>query len=191
MNIEKGSIFFFARYIANDHFSEPPRRAEPNNPMFICCWNFSPGHLRGPGVSLSRVLGRVGRGGSGNASKAAQRLSGLLARPDFRRLREYVLAGHAPGARAKFSHALVWPFQLGLRTPTLRCGHLSGPSHARGRFFDFEVGGHDRAYKGRVYGIVPFVGRKNGKLFDCQQSYNVLVLGVPGLEEGVMFGGKA
>ena len=33
--------------------------------------------------------------------------------------------------------------------------------------------------------IVPFVGRKNGKLFDCQQSYNVLVLRVPGLEEGV------
>ena len=39
--------------------------------------------------------------------------------------------------------------------------------------------------------IVLFVGRKNGKLFDCQQSYNVLVLREPGLEEGVMFGGKA
>ena len=39
--------------------------------------------------------------------------------------------------------------------------------------------------------VVPFVGRKNGKLFDCQQSYNVLVLRIPGLEEGVMFGGKA
>ena len=51
--------------------------------------------------------------------------------------------------RAKFSHALVWPFKLGLRTPTLRCGHLSGPS--RGGFFDFEVGGHDGAYKGRVH----------------------------------------
>ena len=40
------------------------------------------------------------------------------------------------------------------------------------------------AYKGRVHVIVPFVGRKNGKLFDCQQSCNVLVLSVPGLEEG-------
>ena len=47
------------------------------------------------------------------------------------------------------------------------------------------------AYKGRVHVIVPFVGPKNGKVFDCQQSYNVLVPRVPGLEEGVMFGGKA
>ena len=60
-----------------------------------------------------------------------------------------------------------------------------------GGFFDFEVGGHDGAYKGRVHVIVPFDGRKNGKLSDRQQSYNVLVLGVPGLQEGVMFGGKA
>ena len=42
-----------------------------------------------------------------------------------------------------------------------------------------------------VHVIVPFVGRKNGNLIDRQQSYNVLVLRVPGLEEGVMFGGKA
>ena len=86
--------------------------------------------------------------------------------------------------RAKFSHALVWPLELGSRTPTLRCGHLSGPSCTRGGFFHFEVGGHYGAYKGRVHVIVPFVGRKNGKLFYCQQSYNVLVLWVPGLEEG-------
>ena len=80
-------------------------------------------------------------------------------------------------------HTLVWPLELGLRTPTLRCGHLSGPSRTRGGFFNFEVCGHDGACKGRVHVI--------GKLFDCQQSYNVLVLRVPGLEEGVMFGGKA
>ena len=85
----------------------------------------------------------------------------------------------------------MWPLELWLRIPTLWCGHLSGPSHTTGGFFDFEVGGHDGAYKGRVHVIVPFVGRKNGKLFDRQQSYNVLVLRVPGLEEGVMFGGKA
>ena len=96
--------------------------------------------------------------------------------------REYV---SAPGTRrAKFSHALGWPLELGLRNPTLGCGHLSGPSHTRGGFFDFEVGGHDGAYKGRVHVIVPFVGRKNGKLFDCQQSYNVLVLRVPELRTG-------
>ena len=62
--------------------------------------------------------------------------------------------------------------------PTLWCGHLSGPSCTRRGFFGFEVGGHDGAYKGRVHVIIPFVGRKNGKLFDCQQSYNVLVLRV-------------
>ena len=99
--------------------------------------------------------------------------------------REYV------GALGKVSHALVWPLELGLRSPTLQCGHLSGPSRARGGFFNFEVGGHDGAYKGRMHETVPFVGRKNGKLFDCQQSYNVLVLRVPGLEEGMMFVGKA
>ena len=39
-----------------------------------------------------------------------------------------------------------------------------GPSHTRGGFFDFEVGGHDGAYKGRVHVIVPFIGRKNDTL---------------------------
>ena len=97
-----------------------------------------------------------------------------------------------PGTRrAKFSHASVWPLELGLRTPTLQCGQLSGQSHTTGGFFDFEVGGHDGAYKGRVHVIDPFVGRTNGKLFDCRQSCNVHVLRVHGLEEGVKFGGKA
>ena len=64
--------------------------------------------------------------------------------------------------RAKFSHALVWPLELGLRTPILRCGYLSGSSHTRGGFFDLEVGGHDGANKGTVHVIVPFVGRKMG-----------------------------
>ena len=35
--------------------------------------------------------------------------------------------------------------------------------------------------------IVPLVGRKTGNVIDRQPSYNVLVLRVPGLEEGVMF----
>ena len=43
-------------------------------------------------------------------------------------------------------------------------GNFSGLSRTRGGFFDFEVGGHDGAYKGRVHMIVPFVGRKNGNL---------------------------
>ena len=86
---------------------------------------------------------------------------------------------------------MVWPLELGLRTPTLWCAHLSGPSRTRGGFFDFEVGGHDGAYKDRVHVIIPFVGRKNGNLIHRQQSYNVLVPRVPGLEEGVMFGGTS
>ena len=73
---------------------------------------------------------------------------------------EYV---SAPGTRrATFSHALVWPLELGLRIPTLQCGHLCGPSRTRRGFFDVELGGHDGAYKGRVHVIVPFVGRKMG-----------------------------
>ena len=55
--------------------------------------------------------------------------------------RESTLAGRA--CLANFSHALVWPLELGLRTPTLQCGHLSGPSRTRRGFFDFKVGGHD------------------------------------------------
>ena len=37
-----------------------------------------------------------------------------------------------------------------------------GHSRTRGDFFDFEIGGHDGAYKGRIHVIVPFIGRKNG-----------------------------
>ena len=47
-----------------------------------------------------------------------------------------------------------------------------GPSRTRGDFFDFEVGGHDGAYKGRIHVIVPFLGRKNGTLTTRQQGYN-------------------
>ena len=47
-----------------------------------------------------------------------------------------------------------------------------GPSRTRGDFCDFEVGGHDGAYKGRIHVIVPFIGRKNGTLTARQQGYN-------------------
>ena len=47
-----------------------------------------------------------------------------------------------------------------------------GPSPMRGEFFDFEVGGHDGACKGRMHVIVPFAERKNGNLSNRQQSYN-------------------
>ena len=47
-----------------------------------------------------------------------------------------------------------------------------GPSGTRGDFFDFEVGGHDGAYKGRIHVIVPFIGRNNGTLTARQQCYN-------------------
>ena len=44
-----------------------------------------------------------------------------------------------------------------------------GPSGTRGNFFDFEVGGHDGACKGRIHVIVPFIGRKNAILMARQQ----------------------
>ena len=47
-----------------------------------------------------------------------------------------------------------------------------GPSRTRGDFFDFKVGGHDGAYKGRIHVIVPLIGRKNGTLTARQQCYN-------------------
>ena len=48
---------FFAKYMANDDFSKPPRRADSTNPIFIFCRILGPGHLRGPGVSLGKILG--------------------------------------------------------------------------------------------------------------------------------------
>ena len=91
------------------------------------------------------------------------------------------LYGEYVSARGKGFPCFGVALRVGVKySSTLRCGHLSGPSLRRGGFFDFEVGGHDGAYKGRVHVIVPFVGRKNRKVFDCQQSYNVLVLRVPG-----------
>ena len=105
----------------------------------------------------------------------------------FSQFREYVSTPGAPGkvfprfgvaprVGVNDSHSSVWPLEWSVM-------HLSG-------ILDFKVGGHDGAHKGRVHVIVPFVGRKNGNLIDHQQSYNVLVL-VLGLEEAVMFGGKA
>ena len=43
--------------MANDDFSEPPRRADSKNPFSFFCRISGPGHLRGPGVSLGRILG--------------------------------------------------------------------------------------------------------------------------------------
>ena len=47
---------FFSKY-ANDNFSEPPRRADSKNPIFIFGRFLGLGRLRGPGVSLVRILG--------------------------------------------------------------------------------------------------------------------------------------
>ena len=45
-----------------------------------------------------------------------------------------------------------------------------GPSRTRAEFPDFEVWGHDGAYKGRLHVVAPFVGRTN--LTAWQQCYN-------------------
>ena len=91
-------------------------------------------------------------------------------------------AGHAPGKifprfdvapriGVNNSHYSVWPLE-------------------QGGFFDFEVGGHDGAYKGRVHVTVPFVGQNKGNLIATVIQCACACL-VPGLEEGLMFGGKA
>ena len=49
--------FFFTKYTASDDFSDLPRRADSKNPILIFCRILGPGHLRGPGVSLSRNFG--------------------------------------------------------------------------------------------------------------------------------------
>ena len=43
--------------MANDDFSEPPQRADSKNPIFIFCRILGPGHLRGLGFSVGRILG--------------------------------------------------------------------------------------------------------------------------------------
>ena len=43
--------------MANDDFSEPPRRADSKNPIFTFCGFLGLGRLRGPGVNLGRILG--------------------------------------------------------------------------------------------------------------------------------------
>ena len=35
-----------------------------------------------------------------------------------------------------------------------------GPSRTHGQFFDFEIGAHDGAYKGRLHTVVPYIGWK-------------------------------
>ena len=58
------------------------------------------------------------------------------------------LYGFGPGTSAD---VLIWDGY----------GHSCTP----GDLFDFEVGGHDGAYKGRIHVIMPlFIGRKNGTL---------------------------
>ena len=49
--------FLCTKYMANDDFSEPARRTDSKNPIFIFCLFLGLGHLRGPGVNLGRILG--------------------------------------------------------------------------------------------------------------------------------------
>ena len=68
---------------------------------------------------------------------------------------------------------IVWILLLGPGTSAdVLIWDRYGPSRTRGDFFDFEVGGHDGAYKGRVHVSVLFIGRKNDILSARQQSYN-------------------
>ena len=65
--------------------------------------------------------------------------------------------------------------RCGTQVLSLVKGHWKSRDHEhqqQGVFFDFEVGGHDGAYKGRSHVIVPFIGGKNDTLSARQQSYN-------------------
>ena len=55
-------------------------------------------------------------------------------------------------------------------TADLMIWDARGPSRSHGQFFDFELGAHDGAYKGRIHTAVPYISRK--KLSDNQQEYN-------------------
>ena len=57
LSIENVCLFFFFNTMANNDCSEPPQRADSKNPIFIFCRILGPCHLRGPGVSLGRILG--------------------------------------------------------------------------------------------------------------------------------------
>ena len=49
--------FFSIKYMANDDFSEPPRRPDSKNPIFFFSRFLGLGHLQGLGIRLSRILG--------------------------------------------------------------------------------------------------------------------------------------
>ena len=46
--------FFFTKHMANDDFSEPPRRADSKNPIFFFPRFLGLSHLQGPGIRLVR-----------------------------------------------------------------------------------------------------------------------------------------
>ena len=55
-SLKNGQIFF-AKYMANDDFFDPPRRTDSKNRVYIFCRFLGLDHLRGMGVSLGRILG--------------------------------------------------------------------------------------------------------------------------------------
>ena len=57
LSIENGPKKRFAKYMTDEDFSEPPRRADSKNPIFIFCRCLGPGHPWGLGVRLGRILG--------------------------------------------------------------------------------------------------------------------------------------
>ena len=62
-----------------------------------------------------------------------------------------------------YGNAGICPLALGHSADVLIWGGY-GHSRTQRDFFDFEVGGHGGAYKGRVHIIVPFIGPQLGRL---------------------------
>ena len=57
LSIKSGRSFPPTKYMANDDFSEPPRRTDSKNPIFIFCRILGLGHLRGLGLVSGEFLG--------------------------------------------------------------------------------------------------------------------------------------
>ena len=114
--------FFTTKYRANDDFSEPPRRTDSKNPIFIFCRISGPCHLRGPGsVSVgfwaARQLSLLGGGRSSQGalwghlkhSARAVQLFGRLATVETHTLWYF---GHRCSLIVGFDALGIWHFWM-------------------------------------------------------------------------------
>ena len=112
--------FFFTKCMANDDFSGPPRRADSENRIFIFCRFLDLGHLRGPRVSLGRILFGGGGGPGGSiAPPPPPQLKARLPQPWNTTVLEWPYTAKQAGA--KMGQRVQWGQQnRGYHGPQLR-----------------------------------------------------------------------